>query len=156
MKEILQQLKQLLAGKWQGEGFAKYPTIDNTVYTEQFECMPDADKDAIFFNQKTWYKNGTEKNGQTVFWDTGFIILKDDTIVLHSVQVGCRIEVYTLTEASHQTFTFNSTRVLNDGKTIQSQRVFTIDENSLHYTLNMATHAAAFQNHLSASLKKTK
>src|SRR6516164_5357753 len=124
MKEILLQLKKLFAGKWAGEGFAKFPTIDDTAYTEQSEFIPDEYKDAIFFRQKTWYKNDTEKNGQTVFWDTGFIILKEDKIMLYSVQIGGRIETYELIGAGNNTFTFNSVAVLNDLKTTRSQRVY--------------------------------
>jgi len=155
MKEILLQLKKLFAGKWAGEGFAKFPTIDDTVYTEQSEFIPDEYKDALFYTQKTWYKNDTTKNGQTVFWDTGFIILKEDKIALYSVQIGGRIETYELTEALDNTFTFNSIAVLNDLKTIRSQRIYKIDHENVHYELNMATHAATFQNHLSADLKRS-
>jgi hypothetical protein len=155
MKEILLQLKKLFAGKWAGEGFAKFPTIDDTAYTEQSEFIPDEYKDAIFFRQKTWYKNDTEKNGQTVFWDTGFIILKEDKIMLYSVQIGGRIETYELIEAGNNTFTFNSVAVLNDLKTTRSQRVYNVEHNNFHYELNMATHAATFQNHLSADLKRS-
>ena len=69
MQNVLAEMKRLFAGKWTGEGFAKFPTIDDTAYTEQLEFVSDEYKDAIFFNQKTWYKNDTEKNGHTVFWD---------------------------------------------------------------------------------------
>lgn len=154
MKEIFLRIKKLFAGKWQGEGFAKYPTIDNTAYTEQLKFIPDEFKDAILIKQKTWYKNNTEKNGQTVFWDTGFILLKEDKVLLHSTQVGGRIEKYLLTNATSNTFTFISAAILNDVKTIKSQRIFTVDDENLHYELNMTTCDANFQNHLSAHLKK--
>lgn len=154
-KEIIDQLKQLLAGKWEGEGFAKFPTIDDTAYTEQTEFKPDEYKDSIFFAQKTLYKNDTIKNGHTVFWDTGFILLRDNNILLHSVQVGGRIEQYNLENHANNRFTFNSTAILVDPKAIRSQRIFTIDNDSLHYELNMATHQAPeFQNHLKADLKR--
>jgi hypothetical protein len=152
MKDTLQGMKRLFAGKWDGEGFAKFPTIDDTAYTEQLEFIPDEYKDAIFFRQKTWYKNNTEKNGHTVFWDTGFIILKEDKIVLHSVQVGGRMEMLQLTLVNENVFTFNGTSILDDSKATRSQRIFTVKENNLHYELNMATHAADFQNHLTANL----
>jgi hypothetical protein len=154
MKEIFENMKKLFAGKWTGEGFAKYPTINNTAYTEQLEFIPDEYKDAIFFNQKTWYKNNTDYNGHTVFWDAGFIILKDDKIQLHSVQVGGRMETCSLSDSANNNFTFNSFSILNDSKTITSQRIFIVDGDKLHYELNMATHAASFQNHLTADLKK--
>jgi len=155
MKEALISMKKMFGGKWIGEGFATFPTIDDTAYTEQLEFIPDEFKDAIFFNQKTWYKNKTEKNGHTVFWDTGFINLKDDKIVLHSVQVGGRMEMYELAGHSGNTFTFNSVSIQNDPKGTQSQRIITIDDQHLHYELNMSTHAAGFQNHLKADLHKS-
>jgi nitrobindin-like protein len=155
MKDTLLKMKSLFAGKWAGEGFAKFPTIDDTGYTEQLEFIPDEYKDAIFFRQKTWYKNNAEKNGHTVFWDTGFIILKEDKIVLHSVQVGGRIESYELIHTVNETFTFNSLSILNDPRSIRSQRIFTVDAGNFHYEMNMATHAADFQNHLKAHLKRS-
>ena len=155
MKETFLKMKKLFAGKWSGEGFAKFPTIDDTAYIEQLEFVPDEYKDAIFFKQKTWYKNNTDKNGHTVFWDTGFIILKEDKIVLHSVQVGGRIETYVLNHTAGNSFTFNSDDISQDLKATKSQRVFTGDGDNFHYELNMATHAAGFQNHLKADLKKS-
>lgn len=155
MKETIEKIKKLFAGKWAGEGFAKFPTIDDTGYTEQLEFMPDENKDAIFYSQKTWFKNNTEKNGQTVFWDTGFIILKENKIVLHSVQVGGRIETYELTQAKGDSYIFDSVSILNDPKSIRSQRVFTVDEENFLYELNMASQDAGFQNHLKAILKRS-
>jgi len=155
MKTILDQLKKLLAGKWAGEGFAKFPTIDDTAYTEETEFKPDEYKDSIHFAQKSWYKNDTGKNGHTVFWDTGFILLREDQILLHSVQVGGRIEQYRLTGYTDNRFTFDSSAILVDPKAMRSQRIFTIGEDAIHYELNMATHQAPeFQNHLKADLKR--
>ncbi len=155
MKDVFYRLKTALCGKWAGEGFAKFPTIDDTHYTESLEFIPDEYKESIFFNQKTFYKNDTIKNGQTVFWDTGFIILKDEKIVLHSAQVGGRLEMYELTNEDGASYTFDSRSIFDDLKTIRSQRIFRIVDDRLFYELNMATHGAtAFQNHLSAQLKK--
>ncbi|MEP6684892.1 MAG: FABP family protein [Parafilimonas sp.] len=155
MKETFLNIKKLFAGKWVGEGFAKYPTIDDTFYTEHLEFLPDEYKDSIFYNQKTWYKNDTEKNGHTVFWDVGFIILKEEKILLHSVQVGGRMEIFELVNAGKNSFTFNSISILEDPKATRSQRIFTVDESNFHYELNMATHAADFQNHLKAGLNRS-
>jgi hypothetical protein len=155
MKNIIDHLKKLLSGKWDGEGFAKFPTIDDTAYTEETEFKPDEYKDSILFVQKTWYKNDTGKNGHTVFWDTGFILLREDQILLHSVQVGGRIEQYHLSDYGENRFTFNSSSILVDPKAMRSQRIFTITENAIHYEMNMATHQAPeFQNHLKAELKR--
>jgi THAP4-like, heme-binding beta-barrel domain len=155
MKDKFIKMKSLFAGKWTGEGFAKFPTIDDTKYTEQLEFIPEEYKNAIFFQQKTWYKNHTEKNGHTVFWDTGFIILKDNDILLHSVQVGGRMELYKLIRFENETFHFNSISILNDPLSTRSQRIFTIHGQHLHYEMNMATYQAEFQNHLVADLNKS-
>jgi hypothetical protein len=156
MKTVIDQLKKLLAGIWTGEGFAKFPTIDDTAYTELTEFIPDEYKDSIFFAQKTWYKNNTDNNGHTVFWDTGFILLREDQILLHSVQVGGRIEQYRLSDYQRNRFIFDSAAILVDPKATRSQRILTISENSIHYEMNMATHQAPdFQNHLIADLKRT-
>jgi hypothetical protein len=154
MKNTLIKIKQSFAGRWAGEGFATFPTIDDTGYTEQLECTPDEYKDAVFFCQKTWYKNDTGKNGHTVFWDAGFILLQDNDILLHSVQVGGRMEAYKLVEQTGNVFIFNSVEILYGPKALRSQRIFTVNAGTLHYEMNMATHAAAFQNHLKASLKR--
>ena len=153
--QIINHLKKLLAGKWAGEGFAKFPTIDDAAYTEETEFKPDEYKDSILFTQKSWYQNDTDKNGHTVFWDTGFILLREKEILLHSVQVGGRIEQYKLTGHAADSFTFDSSAILVDPKAMRSQRIFTITADTIHYELNMATHAAPeFQNHLKADLKR--
>ena len=155
MKEIIDQLKKSIAGVWEGEGFAKFPTIQATAYTEHMEFKPDEFKDAIFYSQKTLYKNDTEKNDQTVFWDTGFIILVEREIVLHSVQIGGRMEQYFLSSHEGDRYVFDSVARLADPKTIRSQRVLTINEDGIHYELNMALRMATeFQNHLEANLKR--
>ncbi|NOW96059.1 heme-binding beta-barrel domain-containing protein [Mucilaginibacter sp. SG564] len=153
LKEIINRIKKLSVGDWMGEGFAKFPTIDDTAYTEVTVFIPDEHKDAILFNQKTWYKNNTSNNGQTVFWDTGFILLKENDILLHSVQVGGRMEQYKLTSYDNDHFVFDSVNIQVDPKTIHSQRIFTFEKDSITYELNMSTHQATeFQNHLKARL----
>lgn len=148
-------IKSLLEGEWRGEGFAKFPTIQDTCYTEVLIFTPDGDKDSIHYNQKTWYKNDTDDNAKTVFWDTGFILLKETKILLVSAQVGGRIETYELENFSNGRLTFNSIHIDNDPKTIRSQRILSVSKNELHYDLNMNTHQADnFQNHLTASLQR--
>jgi hypothetical protein len=155
IQEAFTEIKRLFSGKWAGEGYAKYPTIAATAYTEQMEFKPDEIKESILFNQKTWYKNDTEKNGHTVFWDTGFIFLKENKIRLVSAQVGGRMETYDLTDFNKNVFTFESASILNDPLSTSSQRIFAVDDKNLWYQLGMAAHAEDFQNHLSAHLTKT-
>lgn len=155
MNEVFLKLKNSLTGKWQGEGFAQYPTIDNTKYTERLAFTPDEFKDVVHFEQKTLYRNNTEKNGHTVFWDTGFILLKDNKILMVSSQLSGRQETYELVRNTQVNFVFESIHIENDAKgTIRSQRVFTISEGALAYELNMASRGLSFQNHLSATLQR--
>jgi hypothetical protein len=61
------EMKMLLEGEWRGEGMAKFPTIEDTQYTEVCIFTPDEDKDSIHFDQKTIYKNNTEKKWENCF-----------------------------------------------------------------------------------------
>jgi len=155
MKTVFELLKSTLPGLWCGEGFAQYPTIRNTAYTEELRFVPNKDKQVILYTQKSWYKNHTENDKKTVFWDTGFIICKDEVIQLISAQSSGRAEVYLLISNTTNTFTFNCVQIINDNKTTVSQRIFTINDAWLDYQLNMSTQQnTQFQNHLSASLAK--
>ena len=105
--------------------------------------------------QKTWYKNETLNNGKTVFWDTGFILLKDELVLLVSAQGGGRVETYELTAQDNGRFEFNARLISNDSKMRRSQRILQISQVQLDYALNMSTNeASVFQNHLKASLRK--
>jgi hypothetical protein len=155
MENEFNQLKLRLKGTWKGEGFAKFPTIEDTGYTEQWTFKPDEDKNTIQYEQKTWYKNETADNGKTVFWDTGFILLKADKILLVSAQSGGRLESYELKEFNDDRLIFECTVISNDDKTIRSQRIIHVSGAHLDYELNMSTkHADVFQNHLKASLTR--
>jgi hypothetical protein len=155
MKDEFKLLQALLPGEWKGEGFAQFPTIQATAYREVWRFEADADKDAIHFAQKTWYKNQTGNNGKTVFWDTGFILLKEETVLLVSAQAGGRLETYELAAHENNQFVFNTKLISNDPKTIRSQRVLRLGNNQLEYSLNMSTKEATdFQNHLKAMLQK--
>ncbi|HTD99647.1 MAG TPA: FABP family protein [Mucilaginibacter sp.] len=155
MEQVFELLKNKLTGTWSGEGFAAYPTIEPTGYTEELTFKPDTDKQVIHYVQKAWYKNDTESNSKTVFWDTGFILYKEENIQLISAQSGGRAEVYRLSDHNEDTFTFNCVQIMNDNKTITSQRIFIVKNEHLDYQLNMSTHQNTnFQNHLTASLTK--
>ncbi|MBE9665407.1 FABP family protein [Mucilaginibacter boryungensis] len=155
MKTTFEKLKTLLIGTWKGQGFAKFPTIENTGYEEIWKFTSDEWKPTIHYEQHTWYVNATANNGQTVFWDTGFILLKDDQILLISAQSGGRLETYELVSSISNRFTFEMKSLINDPKTIRSQRIIDVNGQILLYQLNMSTHqATTFQNHLNAELKK--
>ncbi|MEQ9427010.1 MAG: FABP family protein [Cyclobacteriaceae bacterium] len=153
--ELIDRLKSQLIGTWKGRGFSKYPTITDTAYSETWVFTADEFKPCIHYNQKTWYENETDQNGHTVFWDTGFILLKDADILLISSQAGGRQETYKLTSWDNNIYTFESIAFGNDPRMIRSQRTLTISDNSLSYELNMETlQNRSFENHLKAELKR--
>jgi hypothetical protein len=157
MQAIFVQLKSRLKGRWHGDGFAKYPTITSTNYSDELEFIPDENKDAIFFNEKSRYGKGSEKRGETLFWDTGFIVLKENKIFLLSAQVGGRVETYELTDYERGNFVFESVDIRNDEKTLRSQRIITFSGDILEYELNMETHQNRnFENHLTARFTRDK
>ena len=97
--------------------------------------------------------SGRRKKWAHRFWDTGFILLKEGKIFLVSAQVSCRTETYESETYSSGKLIFKSIRIVNDPKTICSQRILHLNANELRYELNMSTNQAEeFQNHLSASL----
>lgn len=152
MNEKFEILKKKITGNWLGEGFAKFPTITDTAYSEYLHITADQDKQALYYNQKTSYKGG-EKDGQTVFWDAGFIAVVKDDILLVSAQIGGRTETLKLVSFDDRAV-FESVHIENDEKTIRSQRIFMLEENRISYELNMNTHQAPdFQNHLKAELQ---
>jgi hypothetical protein len=88
MEKEFDQLKLRFKGAWTGEGFASFHTIEDAGYSEKWTFKPDEEKHTIHYEQKTWYNNKTADNGKTVFWDTGFILLKADKVLLVSAQSG--------------------------------------------------------------------
>ena len=154
MEKIFELLKQKLNGTWKGEGYAHYPTIVDTGYTEEWIFESDKFKPTIHYHQKTWYKNDSPQNGQTVFWDAGFILLKDDTILWVSSQAGGRQETCQLTDAE-SSYVFQSLSFANDPRMVRSERILTVAGSSLTYELNMETREnGKFENHLRAQLTR--
>lgn len=151
---MIQILKSSLAGRWEGEGYARYPSIQNTSYMELLEFTPDIARDVIHFQQKTWYLNDGSKNGETVFWDTGFIIFKDEQILMNSVQLGGRVESLIGNIIREGLYRFDSVLISNDPISVRSQRIFKVNGNLMEYELNLQTTENSLQNHLTAKLKR--
>ena len=152
---IIEELKYELPGVWKGTGYAKYPTIDPTAYDETWAFEADPIKPCIHYNQKTLYKNETAQNGETVFWDTGFILMQDDRILLVSSQAGGRQETYSLTDLHNGVYTFESDSFVNDPRMVRAQRIITLNQDNLEYDLNMETKEnGQFENHLKATLHR--
>jgi len=161
MSESTNQLKtaklHFLLGKWKGNGFGKFPTIDTFYYIEEltFEC--DGLNDLIHYEQKTWYKD----NNSPLHWESGFIKPIDDTnnaFEISNSQDSGRVEVltgkYELINNIH-ILHFKIKLIQNDPRMVSSERIFTINDNELTYTMKMSTkNTPEHQQHLKAELVK--
>ena len=157
-KEVFQELAESLVGTWTGRGHSKYPTIKATDYDEVWTFEKDKDVPILHFVQKTTYANSNpSQHGKTLFWDTGFILVKDRDIMLTSSQLGGRQETYFLQKNnSKKQWVFECDRFGNDPRMVKSQRILTInDDTTLTYELNMETKEnGRFENHLRNSLSR--
>ena len=66
-----------LTGKWEGTGWAEYPTINNTEYREELSFSAN-DKDRVIqYEEKTWIEVPASVGEQPIFWECGFFVFKD-------------------------------------------------------------------------------
>ena len=81
-----------LTGKWEGTGWAEYPTINNTEYREELSFSAN-DKDRVIqYEQKTWIEVPASVGEQPIFWECGFFVFKDEEIFLVNSQKSGRME----------------------------------------------------------------
>lgn len=145
-----------LVGTWQGTGKGQYPTITEFDYEETLVfCCYEECPSIIHFEQRT---KVTTPNRPS-HWETGFIRhLKNSTFEMVNSQNSGRVEVLEgklVKETNYITIIFHSTHYGNDPRMLSSQRVFTIENNRLMYSLAMATRTtetSLMTPHLSATL----
>ena len=61
--------KVITLQKAEAEALEWFTVENHSLAKVILEALGDKDKDAIHYTQKTWYRNNTEKNGKTVFWE---------------------------------------------------------------------------------------
>lgn len=150
-----------LIGTWKGDGIAKFPTIKTTEYVEKLVFSTNYDFPVLHYEQKTWIKGESGLYDKPIFWETGFIIKKEEKIYeLCSVQKSGRVEVLTgiLNEEKRGfNLSFKSKIISNDDNMIKSGREFHVSKNILRYELWMSTKQNEnYELHLNAALEKTK
>ena len=149
-----------LIGLWKGNGVANFPTIEKTEYIEELEFKFIGDDESIMFEQKTWFNIDGNK-GAPLHWESGYIIAyPDDTFELFNAQNSKRVEVMKSTfvqiNESNLQLTFESKYFGNDERMVKTARKFTVEENSLHFEMKMATQKTPeFQEHLESVLKRS-
>jgi hypothetical protein len=147
-----------IAGTWSGVGHAEFPTISPLDYREEL-VLSSNDKDpVIHFEQRTWVKSGDAKDGEPLFWESGFIIERGNGIFeLIVAQKGGRMEILKggteHGEKGSIVLHLKSTTILNDPRMIRSERRIVWSGETLTYELLMSTTAnTKTARHLAARL----
>ena len=153
-------VKKLLIGNWQGVGTARYPTIKEAGYIEEFNITDLEDLSVLRYEQKSWYTNDGSTKGDVVFWETGFWIFKDDELKILSSQYSGRFEELILSSVENQgaepmVLFFKSKNIIGDQRVVQSARKYLLGDNRISYQLDMEMeNHRILENHLSANLRK--
>ena len=147
-----------LIGEWKGTGFAEYPTIDPVEYLESLVISGNNKNPVLHYEQKTFITKPAERNGEPIFWESGFIIDDGNGLFkMVNTQVSGRIETLKgnalKTNEGKVELELKSTSIINDDKLIKSGRKFIFSKDNIEYELNMSTTKnPAYQQHLSAKL----
>lgn len=134
---------RLLAGQWQGEGFGEYPTIASFKYLETLRFTLDEARPLLGYVQYTRRFNHEVGDYVPSHWETGYLRwLEADRIEMANAQLGGRVEVMagTIQEtATGLMARLRSTHFANDERMAGATRTFTLEGDTLHYSMNMQT-----------------
>ncbi len=145
---------EFLLGAWAGEGAGRYPTISPFSYGEEVRFW-HIGRPFLAYSQKTWsLADGAPMHGETGFWrpkpggrlevvlahPSGVVEVEEGGIVVSGA--ATRIELATTT------VTCATTAKRVDALT----RSFTIEGDSLSYSVGMAAVGQGLQHHLAAEL----
>ena len=150
------ELLDLLTGKWLGEGRGEYPTITSFHYRETL--MFTVAGDGLHYDQIT-HREANPGKYVPSHRESGFLrFLDHDRVEIANVQVGGRVEILNGTirkEESGLVIHLESVHLANDSRMEKSTRVITLDDNKLHYTMQMQTNRVNYLAlHLEATLTK--
>ena len=145
---------------WKGKGIAQYPTIQTVEYDEELTFQRNDEFPVLHYEQKTWIQNYGGLFEKPIFWESGFIIEKENLeFDLCNVQKNGRLEILIGSivgeSKNHFEILFKSTDIFNDEQITKSGRNFTFTERELKYELFMSTNNYfRFDLHLKAVLAK--
>lgn len=149
-----------LIGKWEGTGYAEYPTIDPVEYSETLMISNNSKNPVLHYEQKTFITKPVERKGEPIFWESGFIIDDGNGLFrMVNTQVSGRIEILkgqaqTTSEGKIE-LGLESSSIINDDKLIRSGRKLIFSKDQIEYEVNMSTTKNfVYRKHLSAKLKK--
>lgn len=151
-----------LIGTWTGTGIAKYPTIETINYAEELTFSTNNYDQVLHYEQKTWVIDKALNRVRPIFWECGFIIEKEEGLMLVNTQKSGRMENMAIhleeLENGRLIMIATSKAYLNDPRMISSKRIFTISDEMIEYELRMVTTLAKVDDqsdlHLKAVLKR--
>lgn len=149
-----------IIGKWEGTGLAEYPTISPVDYDEGMVFTRNDKDPVIHFEQRTWIKSLDTRDGEPIFWESGFIIDKGGGLFeLVSAQRSGRVEILrgsaTTADGGAIEVDFTSVSITNDSRMIKSGRRYRFQQNVIDYELHMSTtNNPEYSRHLRARLRR--
>ena len=148
-----------LIGKWEGSGFAQFPTIESVEYNETLIFSANMTDTVLFYEQRSWINSGS-RAGMPIFWESGFFIQKENTeFVLSNCQKSGRVEVSKgkISKDHNSWKLLFENEMTSDTRLERITREYVFNPEEIHYKLNMKMkNVDKHQNHLRAFLKKVK
>lgn len=150
----LEQISFLL-GKWKGNGKGFYPTIKDFEYEEEIS-FTHVGKPFLIYSQKTWKK---DENKTPLHQEFGYFKSPKEGIVeFLNVQPTGITEIYEGI-VKGKTIILDSSSISRTSSAksphvLKTQRIFTLNSDTLSYTFDMETEKQKMQNHLVCSMKK--
>ena len=141
--EVASRLRHLL-GSWQGTGRGEFPTIDAFRYREELRVHARGDEPELHFEQRTWRVSAGEDDGESLHWESGFLLLLEDgTVELLNAQQSRRVEVLTgrleLLGSDGFELRLESVVHAHDDRMRATERVYRLEGDRLTYEARMAT-----------------
>jgi hypothetical protein len=146
-----------LDGNWRGFGTGSFPTIESFEYREHLHVQILEGHEVLHYLQSTWRIDSDEEHVSHI--ETGFISVEDDghVLVLNS-QGSDRVEVLRgALVAADDGFSLNlaSAGLFNDERMVSSWRELRFTEDSLTYSMGMATDQVPTEElHLAAEMHR--
>jgi len=149
----------LFLGWWRGEGRGSFPTVENFRFREELTFEQWGDEPLIHYEQKTWLKGEISAPSHR---ESGFIRINDaKQLEMSNCQNSGRVEVLTgeviklERENKIIVIRFNGKLVANDPRIQKSCRTFTIYDDVLEYSIEMATDKVSeITQHIESVLTK--
>jgi len=156
---IMTDLLQVLAGEWAGAGLGQYPTIEDFEYQETLRFTLDDSRPILHYEQKTRRRNTGQSEYVPSHWESGFLqLLPENQVKVANAQIGGRVEVLAGTievAPAGLVIRLRSIHFGNDPRMAEATRTFTVNRDSLHYTMFMQTNKVPhLAMHLEATLQR--